>query len=121
MKKFQELEIDPEIKRGLLDAGFVETFPIQEKTLEPLLLKKDVIGQAKTGTGKTAAYVIPMLQAVDRAYKYPQALVLAPTRELAVQITQEVRRLGKYTAVEVASIYGGQAICVQIEKLSHGF
>jgi len=120
MKKFQELEIDPEIKRGLLDAGFVETFPIQEKTLEPLLLKKDVIGQAKTGTGKTAAYVIPMLQAVNRAYKYPQALVLAPTRELAVQITQEVRRLGKYTAVEVASIYGGQAICVQIEKLSHG-
>lgn len=120
MKKFQELELDSRIKKGLLDAGLIEAFPIQERALEPLLLKKDVIGQAKTGTGKTAAYVIPMLQTINVANRYPQALVLAPTRELAVQITDEVKRLGKYTGVKAVTIYGGQTINIQIEALSHG-
>ena len=120
MKKFQELELDPRIKKGLFDSGLIETFLIQEKTIDPLLLKRDVIGQAKTGTGKTAAYVIPMLQIINTEKKYVQALVLAPTRELAVQITQEIKRLGKYTNVKVVTIYGGQAINVQLEALSHG-
>jgi ATP-dependent RNA helicase DeaD len=120
MKKFQELELDPRIKKGLFDSGLIETFPIQEKAIDPLLLKRDVIGQAKTGTGKTAAYVIPMLQTVNTEKRYVQALVLAPTRELAVQITQEIRRLGKYTNVKVVTIYGGQAANVQLEALSRG-
>lgn len=120
MKKFQELELDPRIKKGLFDSGLIDTFPIQEKTIDPLLLKKDVIGQAKTGTGKTAAYVIPMLQTVNSEKRWVQALVLAPTRELALQITQEIKRLGKYTNVKVVTIYGGQAINVQLDALSRG-
>jgi len=120
MKKFQELELSPRIKEGLFDAGLVETFPIQEKAIGPLLTGQDVIGQAKTGTGKTAAYIVPMLQTIDTKKLSPQALVLAPTRELAVQITQEIRRLGKYTGVKVVTIYGGQAITTQIEALAHG-
>ncbi|MEM3404043.1 MAG: DEAD/DEAH box helicase [Nitrososphaeria archaeon] len=120
MKKFQELELSPRIKEGLFDAGLVETFPIQEEAIGPLLTGQDVIGQAKTGTGKTAAYIVPMLQKIDLKKLSLQALILAPTRELAVQITQEIRRLGKYTGVKVVTIYGGQAITMQIEALVHG-
>jgi ATP-dependent RNA helicase DeaD len=119
MKKFQELELDPRIKEGLSDAGFVNPFPIQERAIEPLLQKKNVIGQAKTGTGKTAAYAIPMLQTIDVKSRNVQGFVLAPTRELAVQIAQEIRRLGRHTGVKVLAIYGGQSINIQLEALAH--
>ena len=113
------MELNPRIKEGLDDAGFVNPFPIQERAIEPLLQKKDVIGQAKTGTGKTAAYAIPMLQTIDVKSRNVQGFVLAPTRELAVQIAQEIRMLGRHTGVKVLAIYGGQSINIQLEALAH--
>jgi ATP-dependent RNA helicase DeaD len=100
--------------------GFKEPFPIQEKAIGPLLAGLNVIGQARTGTGKTAAFGLPLLQAVDTNKRLVQALVLAPTRELAVQITNEIRKLGAYTGVKLVTIYGGQSINVQIDTLERG-
>jgi ATP-dependent RNA helicase DeaD len=86
----------------------------------PLLAGRDVIGQAKTGSGKTAAFGLPMLQVIDASRNEVQALVLAPTRELAVQITDEISRLGAYTGVRVLTIYGGQSINTQLDHLRQG-
>lgn len=120
MSNFEEMELDSSILRGVDEAGFDKPFPIQEQAIGPLLKGNDVIGQAKTGSGKTAAYSLPILQSVDAASKRVQALVLAPTRELAVQITNEIRRLGRYTGVKAVAIYGGQSISTQYEALRHG-
>jgi ATP-dependent RNA helicase DeaD len=120
LSDFQELGLDPGILRGVSAAGFTKPFPIQEMTIAHLLAGSDVIGQAKTGSGKTAAYGLPLLQAIDTQNRKVQAVVLAPTRELAVQITDELKKLGKYTGVRVVTIYGGQSINVQIEALKHG-
>jgi len=100
--------------------GYERPFPIQEKTIGPLLEGRNVIGQAKTGSGKTAAFSLPMLQSINVDLHRVQALVLAPTRELAVQITEEVRKLGAYTGVKAVTIYGGQSINVQLEAIRHG-
>ncbi len=100
--------------------GFKTAFPIQAQSIPPLLEGRDLIGQAKTGSGKTAAFALPMLQMTDPSSRRVQAVVLAPTRELAVQIARETRRLGEYTGVKVAAIYGGQSINVQREALMHG-
>ncbi len=100
--------------------GFEKPFPIQERAIGPLLKGQDVIGQARSGSGKTAAFSLPMLQSIDAGVRRIQALVLAPTRELAVQITEEMRRLGTYTGVKAVTIYGGQSINVQREALRHG-
>jgi ATP-dependent RNA helicase DeaD len=118
--RFEELGLDPRLMRGIHEMGYSEAFPIQEKAILPILRGIDVIGQAKTGSGKTAAYGIPLLQLLDLGLERPQALVLAPTRELAVQIAQEVRRLGKHMGAKVVTIYGGQSINVQLEALSSG-
>ena len=101
-------------------AGFTKPFPIQEQTISHLLKGSDVIGQAKTGSGKTAAYGLPLLQAIDTQNRKVQAIVLAPTRELAVQITEELKKLGKFTGARIVTIYGGQSINVQLEALKHG-
>jgi len=82
----------------------VKPFPIQERAIGPLLTGKDLIGQARTGTGKTAAFSLPMLQSIELNSLRVQALVLAPTRELAVQITEEVRRLGAHTGARIVTI-----------------
>lgn len=100
--------------------GFQKPFPIQEQAIGPLLKGQDVIGQAKTGSGKTAAFSLPMLQSIDPSVRRVQALVLAPTRELAVQITEEMRRLGEFTNVKMVTLYGGASINVQREALRHG-
>ena len=100
--------------------GFERPSPIQASSIGPLLEGRDVIGQAKTGSGKTAAFALPMLQAVDSSARRVQALVLAPTRELALQITEETRRLGAYTNIKLVTIYGGASINVQREALRHG-
>lgn len=120
MSKFEALALDARIIKGLEQAGYVEPFPIQEKAIGPLLQGKDVIGQAKTGTGKTAAYGLPILQRIDLDFQDIQGLVLSPTRELAVQITQELRKLGRYTGTKIATIYGGQSVNIQLEALNHG-
>lgn len=120
MSKFEALALDASIIRGLEWAGYVDPFPIQEKAIGPLLQGKDVIGQAKTGTGKTAAYGLPLLQRIHLEFQKVQGLVLAPTRELAVQITQELRKLGHYTGTKLTTIYGGQSINIQLAALEQG-
>ena len=97
--------------------GFKKPTPIQERAIVPLMKGRDVIGQAKTGSGKTVAFALPLLQSIDVRDRRVQALVLAPTRELAVQITQEMRKVGAYTGVRMVTIYGGQSIGVQRDEL----
>ena len=120
MSNFAEMELEPSLLRGIEKMGFKTPTPIQEKTIGPLMKGKDVIGQAKTGSGKTLAFSIPLLQSVDPRNPRVQALVLAPTRELAVQITQEMRKLGAYTGVRFVTIYGGQSIGGQRDELRRG-
>lgn len=119
--KFEELEIDSRIIRAITDMGFEEATPIQAKAIPIVLSGADVIGQAQTGTGKTAAFGIPMLERVDPKDKHLQALVLCPTRELAIQVADEIRRLAKYMhGIKVLPIYGGQDIVKQIRSLKSG-
>ena len=99
--------------------GFSEPFPIQEAAIPVLLSGRDVVGQAHTGTGKTAAFAISMLQQITPK-KGIQGLVMAPTRELAIQITGEFRKFGKYTGIKTATIYGGQGMGAQLSALSRG-
>jgi ATP-dependent RNA helicase DeaD len=120
LNNFKEFDLDPLLIRGVEKLGFGKPFPIQEYAIGPLLAGSDVIGQAKTGTGKTAAYGLPMLQKLHAESKEVQALVLAPTRELALQISAEIDRLGTYTGARVLTIYGGQSINIQFEALRRG-
>ncbi len=120
MAGFENLGLDPRLLRSLRDLGYTEPFPIQERAVQPILDGTDVIGQAKTGSGKTAAFGLPLLQLVDPRANRVQALILAPTRELAVQITEELRKLGKYMGVRIVTVYGGQSINVQLEELADG-
>ena len=109
--KFTELDIKPEILKAVANMGFEAMSPIQAKAIPVELSGKDVIGQAQTGTGKTAAFGIPILQKVDPKLKKPQAIVLCPTRELAIQVADEIRKLAKYmSSVKILPIYGGQEI-----------
>jgi ATP-dependent RNA helicase DeaD len=117
MQKFEELPIAGEINRSLKEIGFQEMFPIQAAAILPLLQSRDVIGQAKTGTGKTAAFGIPMLQKIEKSLDAVQGLVLVPTRELAVQVASDFNRFGKYLAVRSLAVYGGQPIYGQMEAL----
>ena len=119
--KFDELNIDERILRAVEDMGFEETSPIQTQAIPAVLEGIDVIGQAQTGTGKTAAYSIPMLQKINPEVKKPQAIVLCPTRELAVQVAEEIRKLAKYMSdIKVLPVYGGQEIVRQIKSLKAG-
>jgi ATP-dependent RNA helicase DeaD len=117
MKKFEELPIMGEILRGLSECGFREMFPIQVAVIGPLLEGRDVIGQAKTGTGKTAAFGVPMVQMINRSGNDVQGLILVPTRELAQQVASDLNRYGKYLSVRTLAVYGGQPIYGQMEAL----
>ncbi len=119
MTKFEELGIKKTIIDGLTELGFSEAFPIQEAAIPILLTGRDVVGQAHTGTGKTAAFSISMLQGIEPK-KGIQGLVLAPTRELAVQITEEIVKFAKYTGIRAATIYGGQGMGIQLSALAKG-
>ncbi len=119
--RYQDADIAPEILRAVEEMGFETMSPIQEQAIPVLLTGKDIIGQAQTGTGKTAAFGIPMIQNVDSTVKKLQAIVLCPTRELAIQAAEEIRRLAKYMhGIKVLPIYGGQDISRQIRNLSQG-
>ena len=120
MESFSELELSPEVLKGVDSVGYRKPFPIQEKAIGPLMAGKSVVGQAKAGSGKTAAFGIPLLHAVNPQDHRVQALVLAPTRELAVQIAQELKRIGAYTGINILTIYGGQSMNVQLEALRRG-
>ena len=119
MTKFSDLGINETILKALDEINFEEAFPIQEAAVPVLLSGRDVIGQAHTGSGKTAAYAVSMLQDIP-PNRTIQGLILAPTRELAMQITDEIRKFGKYTDLRVATIYGGQSMNVQIDSLERG-
>ena len=119
--KFNELSINEKIIRAVTEMGFEEATPIQSRAIPVVLEGKDIIGQAQTGTGKTAAFGIPILERVDPKNKNIQALVLCPTRELAIQVADEIRRLAKFMhGVKVIPIYGGQDIVKQIRSLKSG-
>ncbi|HYZ51712.1 MAG TPA: DEAD/DEAH box helicase, partial [Nitrososphaeraceae archaeon] len=118
-KTFQQLGLGAEILKALKENGFEMPFPIQEMSI-PLILKGiDVVGQAHTGTGKTAAFSLPILTRVKRNGPI-QALILVPTRELAVQVTNEINKLAKYTGIRTVFIYGGQSINIQYDQLNRG-
>ena len=115
---FDELELGKDLKRGIKKNGFELMTPIQAEAIPVLLTGRDVIGQAQTGTGKTAAFGIPILEMIDPSLKKLQAIVLCPTRELAVQVTGEIRNFASAMQnVRILSVYGGQDIRVQIQNL----
>jgi ATP-dependent RNA helicase DeaD len=120
IENFEDLPLTSEVMKGIEELGFTELFPIQAQAIMPLLDGKDVIGQAQTGTGKTAAFGIPMVERVDPNNKRVQGLVLAPTRELAIQVARRISRFSKYTKLKVLPVYGGESINKQIRALQRG-
>jgi ATP-dependent RNA helicase DeaD len=118
---FSDLGISAEILRAVEDMGYTQPSQIQSQTIPLLLEGKDVIGQAQTGTGKTAAFSIPIIDQIDVSFNKPQALILCPTRELAVQVEGEIVKLSKYKrGLSSTCIYGGEAIDRQIRSLKKG-
>ena len=114
---FDELGIQPEILQAVKDMGFEEPTPIQKVSIPVALSGKDLIGQAQTGTGKTAAFGIPVLERIDTTKAGPQAVILSPTRELAIQSAEEINHLAQYLPIHALPIYGGQDIERQFKAL----
>lgn len=117
---FNDLPLSKDVLKGIKALGFEKPSPIQAQSILPLLEGRDVIGQAQTGTGKTAAFGIPMVEGIDISDNRVQGLVLAPTRELAIQIADHISRISRYTGIKVCPIYGGQKINRQINQLRRG-
>ncbi len=120
MVKFSEMQLAKEIVDALNDAGLVEAFPIQETAMPHILNGEDVIGQAHTGSGKTFAFSLPIIQGIDPSTKGVAALILVPTRELAVQVREHIKKVSKYTGVKSIPIYGGASLNMQIGSLRWG-
>jgi len=119
--KFNELEISPQILRAVEDMGFEEATEIQSKVMPILRAGNDCIGQSQTGTGKTAAFSIPILERLNTKSRKVQVLIICPTRELSVQVCEEIQRLTKYMdAIKVVPVYGGEPIFKQLGKLKKG-
>src|SRR5581483_5174328 len=117
---FADLSLSELVERALDEMGYQQPTEIQAKSIPLLLEGHDLIGQAQTGTGKPAAFGIPIVERIDPDDATVQAIVLAPTRELASQITQELSRIAKYRGVRVAAIYGGAAMGKQLRELERG-
>ena len=119
---FADLGLDDRLVQALVVLGYEEPTPVQRATIPPLLEGRDLLGQAATGTGKTAAFALPLLQriAVGKRGRLPVALVLAPTRELAMQVSEAVHRYGRQLGVRVLPVYGGQPIGRQLTALQRG-
>ncbi|HEX3220646.1 MAG TPA: DEAD/DEAH box helicase [Candidatus Limnocylindria bacterium] len=118
--RFGEIELPPTIARAIEKMGFTEPTEVQARAIGPLREGKDLIGQAQTGTGKTAAFGIPIIEKVDPSARHVQALILTPTRELCVQVTEEIRRIGIFRNVNAVAIYGGSSMDRQINALKRG-
>ena len=118
--EFENLGLHQEIVQTLEKMGFEQPTPIQSAAIPILLNSKDVMGQAQTGTGKTAAFVLPMLQQIQPGIGIVQALILTPTRELAIQVTNEIHRMAQRTPADVMTVYGGQSYTIQIRQLKRG-
>ncbi|MBN1953133.1 MAG: DEAD/DEAH box helicase [Bacteroidales bacterium] len=122
MMLFTEMGLSSGILEGISELGFVEPTPIQEKVI-PILLEeeRDIIGLAQTGTGKTAAFGLPLLEKIDLSNFFPQLLILSPTRELCMQITRDLEQFSKYVGkLKITSVYGGASIDQQISALKRG-
>jgi ATP-dependent RNA helicase DeaD len=118
---FAKLGISDDILAAVTDMGFVNPSPIQAEAIPPILAGRDVIGQAQTGTGKTAAFGIPALELIDLSQRQVQVLVLCPTRELALQVSEEIKKIAKYKrGLKIEAIYGGESIDRQIRALKAG-
>ncbi|WP_421830687.1 DEAD/DEAH box helicase [Larkinella sp.] len=120
-RTFADLNLSDEILQAVTEMGFTHPSPIQAEAIPPILAGRDVIGQAQTGTGKTAAFGIPAINMIDVAERHPQVLILCPTRELAVQVSEEMRKLSKFKrGIRIEAIYGGDSIDRQIKSLRTG-
>ena len=122
MALFEELGLQENLLKAVGELGFTQPTPIQEKAI-PVLLSgtKDLIGLAQTGTGKTAAFGLPLLQLIEAGKKYPQALIVCPTRELCLQIVNEIEQFKKHLrSVHVVAVYGGSSISMQIRDIRRG-
>ena len=118
---YSELNVPEQIHKAVERMGFTEMTEVQEKAIPPMMEGKDIIAKAPTGTGKTCAFGIPLILGLDQSRNYPQAVVMAPTRELAQQITEDLRDLAHfYPDIRVVTVYGGANIQKQIEKLKKG-
>ena len=126
---FAELGAHPQVVRALSDQGIITAFPIQEQTLPLALNGQDLIGQAKTGTGKTLAFGVPVINRIthpadrpedEREGRLPQALIITPTRELAIQVAGDLQRASRYLDLEVLTVYGGRSYEPQVEALRRG-
>ena len=121
LTSFEEMRLAPEVMRAIREMGYQQPTEIQSRVINVLLDVRDVIGQAQTGTGKTAAFGIPLIEGVDENLPHTQALVLAPTRELAIQIGEELRKIAKYLpAINIVTIYGGAGYGRQFDDLKAG-
>ena len=119
--KFEDLNLSEKLKRALKDIGYIETTEIQKQSIPYILKGRDLIGQSQTGTGKTASFGLPMIEKIDSENRKTQAIILCPTRELAVQVTQELRKYLKYyESIKCMAIYGGESIERQILGLKKG-
>jgi len=118
--QFGTLPVSAPVDHALVDMGYQTPTPIQERVIPIVRQGQDVVGQAQTGTGKTAAFGVPIVETVDQGSRHPQALVLTPTRELAIQVSDEISRIGMYRDFKAIAIYGGQPMPGQIKALSEG-
>jgi len=120
MATFAELGLSDGVLAALKDVGYESPSPIQEQAIPELLAGRDVIGQAQTGTGKTAAFALPMMQSIDPEDPDTQALVLTPTRELCIQVTQALRTYGRHSGIDPVAVFGGAPIRTQQAQLKQG-
>ena len=120
MTLFEDLGISPATLKSLKKMGFEEATPIQAETIPMSLQNKDLIGQAQTGTGKTAAFGVPLIDKIEKERNQIQGIIIAPTRELAVQVSEELYKIGSGKRIGVLAIYGGQDINRQIRALKKG-
>jgi ATP-dependent RNA helicase DeaD len=118
--KYADIDLKPEILAGLKKIGYVDLTPIQEKTFEYVLSGRDMIAMAETGSGKTAACAVPIVQNVDTSLRAVQALILVPTRELALQYVREISEIAQMTQIAAFAVFGGHPMDIQVGKLAHG-
>ena len=113
---FDDLNLSEPVRRGVAERGYLKPTPVQAATYQPILAGRDVIVRSKTGTGKTAAFGIPMLERIPAGRRRPSALVMCPTRELALQVADEIAALGKHKDLSVVTVYGGASMSEQLDE-----
>ncbi len=118
--RFEDLGLSEPTLKAIAEIGYDEPTPIQARTITNMTDSVDVIAQAQTGTGKTAAFALPIIEKLDPQKRLPQALVLTPTRELAVQVAEAFHSYGKYHRIQILPVYGGQPIDRQLRALERG-